>query len=62
MLESMRDDVDIWEEEAENSSNLRRGSLQTTSSASPSSFVAPQNSAAAKKECVAFTANDRSRY
>ncbi len=27
MLELMQDDVDIWEEEPENSSNLRRGSL-----------------------------------
>lgn len=59
MLESMRDDVDIWEEEAENSSNLRRGSFQVTSAAAKdardaaSPLVAPLHSAAAtggKKE------------
>jgi hypothetical protein len=53
MLESMRDDVDIWEEEAENSSNLRRGSFQVTSAAAKdaaSPLVAPLHSAAGKKE------------
>jgi hypothetical protein len=65
MLESMRDDVDIWEEEAENSSNLRRGSFQVTSAAAradardpASPLVAPLHSAAAtggKKEYAHVT-------